>query len=116
MSARSFVGETSISAWRSSARVRAGPWPDGADGKRRPPIVRSRGSLGSRIDVLHQFVHEGGYEADGSDRLRVGHPGGAEDADDADRPAGLPVRGEDERDVAHLLGRVLRADEDLDPI
>ena len=87
------VGEMSISSARSWARVR-----------RR-----------SGIEVIHQFVHETGHEADRADRLGVGHPGRPEDADDADRPARAPVRREDERDVAHLERLVLVADEDLDP-
>src|SRR5258706_8312027 len=83
-------------------------------GWRGPPSGRPRMSRGSGIDVLHQFVHEGGDEPDGADRLGIGHPGWAEDANDPDRPTGLTIRGEDERDVAHLLRRVLGADADLD--
>src|SRR4029077_12184431 len=78
------------------------------------PGVRPRRSRGSGIEVLHQLVEEARNEADGADRLGIGHARGAEDADDANGPAGLAVWGEDERDVAHLLGRVLGANEDLD--
>ena len=49
------VGETSISSARSSARVR-----------RR-----------SGIEVVHQFVHQAGHEADRADRLGIAHAGRA---------------------------------------
>src|SRR5688572_24731814 len=113
MSARSFVGEMSISSTRSSARVRWGMRGPPVWDARGPPSGRPRKSRGSGIDVLHQFVHEGGDEADRADRLGIGHPGRPEDSDDADRATRLTVWSEDERDVAHLLGRVLGADEDL---
>src|SRR5215212_252992 len=114
MSARSFDGEMSISSARSSARVRwviGGPplgW------TRRPSVGRPRRLRGSGIDVVHQLVHEGRDEANRPDRLGIRHAGRSEDADDADRPAGLAVWREDERYVAHLLGTVLGADENLD--
>src|SRR5436190_20831522 len=71
-------------------------------------------SRGSGIDVVHQLVEEGGDEADRADRLWIRHACGTQNADHADRAAGLAVRGEDQRHVTHLLGRVLGADEDLD--
>ena len=64
--------------------------------------------------MVHQLVHETGHEADRADRLGVRHAGRAEHADDADRPARASIRREDQRDVAHVEGLVLVADEHLD--
>src|SRR4029078_7340341 len=106
MSASSFVGEMSISAARSSALVR---WL-----MQLLPAMASWwcGSCrGSCLDIGDELVHQARDEADGADRLAVGHPRRPEYADDANGPAGLAVRGEDERDVAHLLGAGLGAAE-----
>src|SRR6476620_5602999 len=103
MSASSFVGEMSISAARSCALVR---WL-----MQLLPAVTSWW-CGSCLDVGDELVHQARDEADGADRLAVGHSRRPEH--DADGPAGLAVRGEDERDVAHLLGAVLGADERRD--
>src|SRR5262245_919761 len=105
MSASSLVGEMSISSARSWARVRCL--------MQLLPAVAAWWS-GSCLDVGDQLVHEALDEADGADRLAVAHARRAQDADDADRPARLTVRSEDERDVAHLVGAVLGADERLD--
>src|SRR6266545_681109 len=87
MSARSFVGEMSISAARSWARVRC-------------------------VAVLDELVHQPADEAHGPDRLLVGHARRPEDANESDRPPGPAIWREDERDFAHIRRGVLAADDD----
>ena len=101
ISAASAAGETSSSSMRSSARVLRGWW-RGAGPRRRGQAYRWSISSFMRPDTKRTVPMAWGYA------MRVG-PEHADHADAAARPA---VRGEDERDVAHLLGRVLGADED----
>lgn len=68
------------------------------------------------MQLLHEFVHQAAHVADRADRLRVRHPRRAEDADDTESVAALAVRGEYERNIAHLRGLVLCADDHLDVV
>src|SRR3989442_14834033 len=77
ISARSFFGVTSTPVIRGWGRPRAG---------------RSIMST-SRVEVIHELVHEPGHEADGPDRLGVGQASRPEDPDDPDRLVGPAVWG-----------------------
>src|SRR5215213_1153733 len=98
ISAASLAGETSIAAARCWARV----------------CLSMNFELRSVVQVIHELVHEPGYEAHRPNGLGIGKPGRPEHPDDADSAIHAPVRCEDECHLAHVRRLVLVTDEDLD--